>query len=182
MLKVSENPPIVFPEFCSLEDMESRWWVAHTKSRNEKALAWDLAKWNIPYFLPLVEKAHKRNGRTFRSLLPLFGGYVFFNGDEDSRYKALTTNRIAHVIHVTDQAGLIRDLSQIYKTMQCGVPLDPHPYLKQGDRCKVIAGPLCGVEGIFLQRKKRSKLILQVEILGQAAGVEMDAALLEPIV
>ncbi len=182
MLKVSENPPILFPEHNAIEEIESTWWVAHTKSRNEKALAWDLLKWNIPYFLPLVEKASKRNGRTYRTLLPLFGGYVFFSGDEHSRYKAFTTNRIAGVIPVIDQAGLIHDLSQIFLTLQSGVPLDPHPYLKHGDRCRVIAGPLCGVEGIFLNRKKQTKLILQINILGQAAAVEMDAAMLEPFV
>jgi transcription antitermination factor NusG len=132
-------------------------------------------------FLPLVEKATKRSGRTYRTLIPLFGGYLFFSGDDESRYKALTTNRIAQVIPVLDQAGLVYELSQIHKTLSSGVPLDPHPYLKLGDRCRVIAGPLCGVEGIFLKRKKQSKLVLQVEILGQAAAVEMDSAMIEPI-
>ena len=42
MLKESENPPLFWPEVESVGDFTGQWWVAHTKSRNEKALAHDL--------------------------------------------------------------------------------------------------------------------------------------------
>ena len=47
------------------------WWVAHTRSRNEKALAWHLQTKNVQYFLPMTWKVSKTHGRTIRSLLPL---------------------------------------------------------------------------------------------------------------
>jgi hypothetical protein len=32
------------------------WWAIYTKSRQEKALARDLLAYQIPFYLPLVEK------------------------------------------------------------------------------------------------------------------------------
>jgi len=181
MLKLSENPPIVFPVNSSVEDICGLWWVAHTKARNEKALAWCLAGWDIPYFLPLREKTTIRSGRRFKSLLPLFSGYLFFAGSSEQRLQALTTNRIAQVIEVVDQAGLVRQLSQIHRALDSGLSLDPHPRLKSGDGCRVTAGPLMGMEGIVVRKKSITRLLLEVEILGQAAAVEIDSELLEPI-
>ena len=78
MLKVDENPPITWPQEQSISDFTGVWWVAHTKSRNEKALAHDLIRKDINYFLPMSWKVHRRRGRKILSLLPLFGGYLFF--------------------------------------------------------------------------------------------------------
>jgi len=181
MLKLDENPPMIYPNDAALEEEEGPWWVAHTKARNEKALAWFLRKQEIAYFLPLRDKLTVRKGRRFKSLLPLFSGYVFFSGNEDTRYTALTSNRIAQVIEVVDQAKLVHELTQIYKALSKGAPLDPHPHLQQGDLCRVIAGPFVGTEGFLLQKKNLTKLVLQVDILGQAAAMEIDADLLEPI-
>lgn len=181
MLKLSDNPPILFPAEATLETIDGCWWVAHTKARNEKALAQMLLRWSIPYFLPLREKVTVKKGRKFRSMLPLFSGYVFFNGDQDARYTALTSNRIANVIEVVDQEALIKDLSQIHLALANDVALDPHPYIKEGMRCRVVSGALAGVEGVVIRKKNVTKLVLQVDILGQSASVEIDADLLEPV-
>jgi transcription antitermination factor NusG len=181
MLKIADNPPVLYPEVDSLEDISGQWWVAHTKSRNEKAFAWNLARMNIPYFLPMREKLAMRRGKKYRSLLPLFSGYVFFSGDEEIRYKSLATNRLAQVIEVVDQVKFLRDLCQIKRAMDRKATLDPHPYLKTGKLCRVVAGALVGIEGKILRKNKKTKLLLQVDMLGQAAAVEIDADLLEPI-
>jgi len=181
MLKPDENPPILHPEQSQLTEISGCWWVAHTKARNEKALAWQLKKWGIAYFLPMREKIRVRKGRRYRPILPLFSGYVFFCGDEEARYKALTTNRIANMIEVKDQTRLVHELEQINRALQSKTKLDPHPFLKKGDRCRVTAGPLAGMEGIMVRKRNNAKLVLNVEILGQAVATEIDADLLEPL-
>jgi len=181
MLKASENPPILYPQGCTLEEIHGQWWVAHVKSRNEKALAQNLGKWEIPYFLPLIEKRSRRKGRTYKTLLPIFSGYLFFCGDQEQRHQALTTNRIAQVIEVADQKQLIRELVPIYKAITSGLPMDCHKRLDVGKRCRVTGGPLMGAEGIVLRQENQLRILLEVKILGQAAAVEIDADLLEEI-
>lgn len=193
MLKLSENPPIAWPEEKSIRDFAGLWWVAHTKSRNEKALAHDLISKEICYFLPMSWKVRRQRGRTIRSLLPLFSGYLFFCGNENHRLEILRTNRVANLIEVKDQQKLLGELLQIEQALQAGTLIEPHRYIKAGQRCRVIAGPLADLHGIVIDVPKRKKgalggpvktknavrLILQIDILGQAASVEIDIDMIE---
>jgi len=180
MLKPEENPPIIWPPDASIKDFQGVWWVAHTKSRNEKALAWQMQKKNISYFLPMTEKVYKKSRRVFRSMLPLFGGYVFFCcGDEAQRLEVLKTNRVASLLLVKDQQHLIEDLLPIEKALLSGAELVPYNYIKAGQRCKVIAGPLMGTEGFVANDQSKTRLVLQVDILGKSTCLEIDSSLLE---
>ena len=181
MLKLSENPPIMWPEEKSICDFSGLWWVAHTKSRNEKALAQDLIRKDINYFLPMNWKVHRRKGRKIRSLLPLFGGYLFFCGAEKQRIELLRTNRVANLIEVKDQKRLLEELLQIERALRAGASLAPHKYLKAGQRCRVITGPLADLEGIVVKTKTVIRLVLQIDMLGQATSVEIDTDMIEQV-
>jgi len=181
LLKESENPPIIWPEGQSIRDFTGLWWVAHTKSRNEKALAHDLIGKNINYFLPMTWRVWRKSRRTLRSLLPLFSGYLFFCGGENQRLELLRTNRVANIIEVKDQQKLLDELLQIEQALRAGAPLTPYKYIKAGQRCRVIAGPLLGLEGIVVKTKNVMRLVLQIDMLGQAASVEIDIDMIEII-
>jgi transcription antitermination factor NusG len=181
LLKVSENPPITWPEVESIRDFQGQWWVAHTKSRNEKALAHDLIRRNISYFLPMSWKVRRKSRRTIRSLMPLFGGYLFFCGDENERSELWRTDRVANMIEVKDQQKLLKELLQIEQALRAGAPLVPHKYLKMGQKCRVIAGPLLGLQGIVVETRSTTRLLLQVDMLGQAASVEIDIDMIETV-
>jgi len=181
LLKPSENPPITWPEGKSIRDFVGLWWVAHTKSRNEKALAWDLTRKDISYFLPMSWKVRSRSGRTIKSLLPLFSGYIFFCGDENQRLELLRTNRVANLIVVKDQQKLLEELLGIEQVLQAGANLSPHKYIKAGQYCRVIAGPLANLQGIVIKTQTAARLVLQIDMLGQAASVEVDTDLIEVI-
>jgi transcription antitermination factor NusG len=179
LLKVAENPPIAWPEEKSLRDFTGLWWVAHTKSRNEKALAKDLIQKDISYFLPMNWKVRRQRGRTIRTLLPLFSGYLFFCGKESQRIEVLRTNRVANLLAVKDQQKLLCELSQIERAIKTGVALIPHKYIKTGQQCRVIGGPLAGSYGIVVKTRGTTRLLLQVDMLGQATSVEIDADMIE---
>ena len=181
MLKLSENPPSVWPPDTGIRQFEGLWWVVHTKSRNEKALAWQMQKKGINYFLPLTEKVYKKSRRVLRSMLPLFNGYVFFCGDENSRLEVLKTNRTANLIKVEDQRLFVSELEPIEKAIASGFTLEPHNYIRQGQRCRVIAGVLMGTEGIVAETQNGTRLILQVDILGKATCLDIDSDMLELI-
>lgn len=181
MLKLSQNPPIIWPPDRGICQFEGLWWVAHTKSRNEKALAWQMRKNGINYFLPLMEKVCKKSRRVSKSMLPLFSGYLFFCGNENDRLEVLKTNRVANLIRVEDQQVFISELEPIEKALTNGFALEPHSYINQGQRCRVIAGPLIGTEGIVVETKNGLRLVLQVDILGKATCLEIDSDMLEPM-
>jgi transcription antitermination factor NusG len=181
LLKLSENPPSIWPEDKSINEFEGAWWVVHTKSRNEKALAWQMQRGDISYFLPMTKKVTKSKGRTTRSILPLFTGYLFFCGNDDDRLTILQTHRVANLIEVTDQGQFLKDLSPIEMVIRQGENIQPHIYIKEGQKCRVTAGPLLGTEGIAEISTEGTKLILQVDMLGQATSVEIATDMIEMI-
>jgi len=181
LLKESENPPIIWPEEQSICDFAGIWWVAHTKSRNEKALANDLVRKKINYFLPMSWKTRHQRGRKIRSLLPLFSGYLFFCGNENQRLELLRTNRVANVIVVKNQQKLLSELVQIEQALKAGASLAPHKYVRKGQLCRVTSGPLVDLQGVVVTTKNAARLVLQIDMLGQAASVEVDTDMIEVV-
>ncbi len=177
MLKLADNPPLAFPHESLLE-LRGQWWVGHTKSRAEKALAWDLSRRGISYFLPLVKRVAIYGGKRRSILLPVFPSYVFFCGDEEARYKALLTDRLCQVLTVPDQQTLIEELIAVQKVLKYG-EADPYLSIPMGSQCRVTGGPLSGIEGTVVRRDGQQRLVLQVSMLGQGIAVEVDSYLLE---
>ena len=182
MLRLSENPAILTPEVQSLAELTGTWWAAYTKPRFEKAFAWDMLSHGIGYFLPMREKIIFSGGRKRRIMVPLFTSYVFFCGTEQDRYTALTTNRVCQTIEVTDQDGLIEELLSIEKALVSKAVIDNYPRLPIGSHCRIISGPMMGIEGVVIKRKDvKARMVIEVNILGQGAVVGIDSDLLEPI-
>lgn len=179
MLKLSENPPLLFPNRPDLFDPPAEWWVAHTKARAEKAFAWDLVDRDIAYFLPMMLRTRFSGGRKRRVLLPLFTSYVFFCGDEFVRQSVLSTNRLCQVIEVRDQQTLRSELDSIHRLITSDASFELYPRLPIGSRCRVTAGPFEGTEGTLIGREKIAKVVLQVSILGQGVSMDIDSDLIE---
>lgn len=157
------------------------WFVLHTKSRQEKAMAGDLAARKVAHFLPLVTKVRTSGSRKVKVQEPLFPGYLFLRGSQDDVYNADRTKRVAHIITVPNQQRLIWELRNLAMALQNKTPLDPYPYLKEGVRVEVTSGPLRGLQGIIESRSSIDRLILSVEILGRAVSVELHGALLDVV-
>ena len=161
--------------------MPGTWWVAHTRARQEKALAWDLLRAEIDYFLPLVERETFSGGRRRRNLYPLFSNYLFFCGDGYTRHAILETNRVANVIAVHEQEPFVAQITSVERALASQAALELYPGLAQGKRCRVARGPMKGIEGVIVDTSKQMRLVLEVSILGQGASLEIGPDLLEPL-
>jgi len=171
------------PEEAVPEPVAGCWWVAHTRPRNEKALALELRALGICHYLPLSLRTTRspRTGRLTRSIVPVFPGYLFFNAGERQRQLALKTNRIARTIAVADQRQLVGELRQIQRVLCTQTDFQWEPALEVGQWARVIAGPLRGLEGVVCRRMSQMRLALNVRLLSQAVIVEVARDLLEPI-
>jgi transcription antitermination factor NusG len=179
MLAFADNPPLISPGIGRIAEIAGPWWIAHTKARCEKAFASDLVARNIAYFLPMLERVHVSGGRRRRVMDPLFPSYVFFSGDAEARYRAVSTGRLCQVLRVADQAKLVAELGALHWALEGRAPLDPYPHAVIGRRCRITAGPFCGLEGTVVRRDGRTRIVLQVGILGRGAAMEIHPDLLE---
>ena len=169
------------PGVCPVDAYLGRWWLVHTKSRNEKALANDLTTLGIDYFLPLVQVKRKYASRVWCSEIPLFPGYLFMCGGDDEHYATLMTHRAAAVIRVEDQERLRTELRHVYLVTTSNEPMDLYAGLRRGRRCRVVRGSLAGLEGVVLRRRDIWRIYVGVEVLGQSVELEIDPSLLEAI-
>ncbi len=157
------------------------WFVLHTLSRQEQALARDLTARGTTCYLPMMRTVRYYGRRKHRVELPLFPGYVFMRGEVDEAYAADRTRRVAQIIRVPDQEQLIRELRQIETVLSAEGQLKPSAFLERGMWVQVTAGPFKGVIGLIDALGRGDRLILRIKTLGQASELEIDAGLLAPL-
>ena len=163
------------------ENPTGNWWTVYTKPRQEKAFARQLVELQIPFYLPLVPKDNIIRGRRIRSHIPIFGGYIFLFGTREERSKSMTTNRISTILEVEDQPLLLKDLNNLSTLIGADAPLTVERRLTSGDPVRVKNGPMAGMEGVVVQRRGKSKLLVAVTMLQQGVSVELDDCILEPL-
>jgi transcriptional antiterminator RfaH len=166
---------------ATVGDITGTWWIAHTKARAEKAFAWDLVRKGIAHFLPMAERVRVYDGRKRRMMIPLFPSYVFFCGDEEARYNAFQTDRLANVIPVKEQGRLVSELVGIERAVRGSSDLELYQSLPVGRFCRVTGGPLAGLEGIVVRRDDVTKFVVQVTVLGFGAALNVDPDLLTAV-
>jgi transcription antitermination factor NusG len=157
------------------------WFLLRTRSRQEKIIAGDLAARGVAHFLPLMTCTRMYGHRRSRVELPLFPGYVFLRGGADDAYAADRAGRVAQIIPIINQERVHQELQHISFALAREGALEPYPYLKQGVRVEVRCGPFRGLRGMIADLRQRDRLILQVETLGRAVSLEIDAAFLDVI-
>ncbi len=156
-------------------DLRRRWYCLHTRPRQEKATARDLRARKLAFYLPqMIREERTPAGRKIRSVIPLFGGYLFLLGDEAARLEALKGNRLVRVLEVADQEGLLHDLRQVRQMLASGLAIEPEPSAPVGGRVRIATGPLTGLEGIVARRGKTDHFVAVVKILGLGAAVTLE--------
>jgi len=180
--------PDLFPEALFEEEtyessnfLGRRWWAIYTKAKQEKAVARQLYRYEVPFYLPLVPKDNLIRGRRVRSYLPVFPGYLFLYGNDDERVRSLTTNRISSILEVKDEASFVRDLRNVRHLISLNVPMTIESKIMPGERVRIKSGPMRDLEGIAIQRRGRSRLLVSVNFLQQGASVEIEDFQLEAI-
>ena len=173
-------PANLLEDFTSVAS-ERRWWAVYTRSRMEKSLARQLLAMEVPFYLPLIPKTSRIAGRAVKSLLPLFGGYLFMFGNDEERLRTLETNRVAHLWEASQADEMTRDLQNVHALIESGVPLTTEGRLQPGDRVRVKNGLLMGLEGVIVSRRGEDRLLIAVNFLQQGVSIQISDYQVEPI-
>jgi len=115
--------------------------------------------------------------------LPLFPCYLFLRGMKERRLEVVTTPGIVFILAINGEAATIpeSEIESVRRVIEWGNRVEPHPFLRCGDRVRVISGPLQGLEGILVRKKNLCRLVLSVEILERSAAVEVDVSAVERV-
>jgi transcription antitermination factor NusG len=162
-----------------------RWRVLWTHSNCEALVHDQLAKKGFELFLPTVEAWCRRGGVRRLARLPLFRGYLFLRHamDKAAYVEVCKARGLVRVLGERwDQLAVVPDaeIVAIQRLVGSGLPMLPHPYLREGQRVRITRGPLADVEGILVRMNpKKGLLVVSVNLLRRSVAVQLDCTALE---
>jgi transcription antitermination factor NusG len=161
----------------------SDWWALYTRHQHEKTVTEMLSAKGFEVFLPLYGSIRRWKDRSKKITLPLFPCYVFVRGGLDRRLQVVTTPGIHTILFHGERVAMIpgAEIEAIRKAVEGPFQVEPHPFLKCGERVRVIRGSLIGVEGVLIRKKNLYRLILSVDMMAKSVAVEIDTTDVEPV-
>ena len=160
----------------------SAWFAVWTRSRHEQVVREQIQEKGIEAFLPTVTKWSRWKDRRKKVDWPLFPGYCFARFDPADRLSVLKCTGVVNIVSFNGDIAPIPDLEidSLRKLVTSELQYDPCPLIKEGTMVEVVHGPLKGVVGRLLRKGAHARLILAVDLIGQAVSVEVDAADVKP--
>jgi transcription antitermination factor NusG len=159
----------------------AQWYAVYTRARHEKAVDRALRSRGLASYLPLQEVLSQWKDRRKWVAKPLFPGYLFVRLATGQIGRVNSVRGVVHV--VGNGQGPIpvppEQVEAVRRMVEKRVPLDPWPYMREGRRVRMREGPLIGVEGFIVTRRKRHRLVVSVDLLGRSVATEVDAACAE---
>ena len=165
-------------EFDLMKETDLRWYAVYTKARHEKTAAELLWQKDIECFLPLREVLSRWKDRRKRVQFPLFPGYLFVNVPmKERRLDIVKVPSVVRIIGSNNGPEPIPDeqIQSLKHFVFAEIPLNPYPYLKEGDEVRIIRGSLKGLRGILVEKKSNFRFVLSVDLIQQSVSCEIDA-------
>ena len=166
---------------------EPRWFALWTNSHCEQVVHESLAARGFSTFLPTVRDWSCRAGKRHLIRRPMFPGYLFVHERMNKQ----------NYIEIAKTRGLVRILGErwdclapiddgeieaVRRVVSADVPVMPYHYLHEGQRVRIMYGPLAGAEGILVRLKpNRGLLVVSIGLLQRSVSAEVDCDAVEPI-
>ncbi len=164
----------------------TQWYCIHTRSRHEDVVCQRLSDKRVHAFLPKMEVWSKRKDRRKKIQKALFPGYLFV-------YEILSP---ALGLEILKTPGVVKilgnekgplpvpetQIDSIKKILNGKEAVSPFPYLREGQRVRVVDGPLKGCEGFLIKiKEEKERLVISVDLLQRSVSVEIHGASIEPV-
>lgn len=159
---------------------ERKWYVIHTKPRNEKKVFEQIINKDIEAFLPLILTIRYWSDRKKKLLVPLFPGYVFVNTDEEGRKKAISnTYGAMRYVMYQKRPAIISDgeIKNIKLSLQAPEKIKvEEKKIIEGDLVEITGGIFRGLTGYIKEIWGHYKLIVNIMELNSTFSVQLSSS------
>jgi transcription termination/antitermination protein NusG len=165
----------------------AHWCALWTRVHCEQLVRDQLAAKQFDVFLPIITVWSRRAGARHLIQVPMFPGYLFLRHELDkaSYIEVMKTRGLTRVLGERwDRPAVVADeeIETVQRLLAANVPVLAHPYLQEGQRVRIINGPLTDVEGVLVQGKPdKGLLVLSVNLLRRSVAVEIDCTSVVPV-
>jgi len=160
-------------------DSPSQWFAIWTRSRHEQVVREQLDQKHVEAFLPTITRWSRWKDRRKKVDWPLFPGYCFARFDPSDTLPILKCTGVVNIVSFEGKPAPIKEyeLESIRLLIGSELQYDPCPMIHEGMMVEVVSGPLRGVVGRLMRKDApKARLVLSVDLIGQAVSVEVDAA------
>jgi transcription antitermination factor NusG len=158
------------------------WYAIWTRSRHEQVVKDQIASKGYEVFLPTIIRWSRWKDRKKKIDWPLFPGYCFARFEARQRLPILKCTGVVGIVSFDGEPAPVPDveIEGIRTLVTSDLQYDPCPLIREGMVVEVTHGPLKGVVGRLTRKGSRARLVLAVDLIGQAVSVEVDAADVRP--
>ncbi len=160
-------------------ESDAQWYAIWTRSRHEQVVREQLERKKFEAFLPTITRWSRWKDRKKKIDWPLFPGYCFARFDLEDTLPILKCTGVVNIVSFEGKPAPIPDyeLDSIRTLVTSDLQYDPCPLIREGMMVEVVHGPLKGVIGRLTRKDAaKARLVLSVDLIGQAVSVEVDAA------
>lgn len=156
------------------------WRVLYVRPRSEKKIAEYFILHKVNHYLPLREESKVYQRRKVKVHKPVFPGYIFSDYAAEDRVLVLNSHMIVRILEIDNQAAFLASLEQIRMALGVDPTLGACAAFSAGRGVRIVGGPFRGIEGVVkVLRGGGTRVILNVEMIGQAVAVEVEREYLE---
>ena len=158
------------------------WFAIWTRSRHEQVVREQLERKEVETFLPTITRWSRWKDRRKKIAWPLFPGYCFAWFDPANRLGILRCVGVVNIVSFDGEPAPVATLQieSLRRLVNVDLLYDPCPLIEEGMMVDVVHGPLQGVVGRLVRKGAHARLVLSVDLIGQAVSVEVDAADVKP--
>jgi transcriptional antiterminator NusG len=154
------------------------WYAVWTRSRHEQVVKEQLQRKGLDAFLPTITRWSHWKDRKKQVDWPLFPGYCFVRFNGTDRLPVLKCTGVVNIVSFDGDIAPIpeQEIDSIRRLVESDLQFDPCPLIREGMMVEVSHGPLKGVVGRLVRKGAHARLVLAVDLIGQAVSVEVDAS------
>jgi transcription antitermination factor NusG len=165
------------------EPHDPRWYAVSTLPRHEKTVLRHLTVKQVESFLPTYRSVRVwKNRQRVAVEMPLFPTYLFVRVAHRERGRVLQTPGVMSIVGNSRQALSLPDPEIESLRSLSGDQVEPFQDLVIGQKVRIKSGFMQGAQGTLVRKNNDYRFVLTIELINQHASIEIDPAVLEPIV
>ena len=160
---------------------ELDWYALKIRTRSEAVALASLNYYGFESYCPQVKAKRQYSDRIKSVVEPVFPGYLFCRFALSSQSKVLASSAVERVVGFGSQATPIpaSEIEAIRRTIEAGGAAAPVP--KAGDRVRVMAGALRGIEGVLVREAAAASFVVSIQLLQRSVSLSIEQSTVELI-
>jgi len=153
-----------------------RWYLVHTKPRQERTALQNLGRQGYECYLPLFRVERLRKGALAVMEEPLFPRYLFIRlgmGDSSKSWGPIrSTKGVSRLVSFgVEPAKLDDELIELLQAKEVLVQFEPERLFKCGERVCLTEAPFAGIEGVYQMADGERRAMVLIDILSKPVAV-----------